>query len=336
MAKLIELRDVYKIYSEGLESEVRALDGVSLTIEKGEFVAIVGQSGSGKSTMMNVLGCLDVPTYGEYLLEGTDVSELSDMQLSRIRNKEIGFIFQQYNLIQSLSVQENVELPLVYQGIGIDDRHELAVHALERVGLVDRRRNKPTQMSGGQQQRVAIARALATHPKVLLCDEATSALDPNTTRQILELIRDINKKLGITVVVITHQMSVVKEICTHVAILDEGRVAESGLVGTVFAAPKSAAGRRLVFPGGADAQVYDPAGEKLVRLVFKDAATTSIPMIARLASEEGILCNVISASTQKLSETVYGSMMLGIPSSQFDKAVAFLHNVANVQVEEVE
>ena len=142
MAKLIELRDVYKIYSEGLESEVRALDGVSLTIEKGEFVAIVGQSGSGKSTMMNVLGCLDVPTYGEYLLEGTDVSELSDMQLSRIRNKEIGFIFQQYNLIQSLSVQENVELPLVYQGIGIDDRHELAVHALERVGLVDRRRNK--------------------------------------------------------------------------------------------------------------------------------------------------------------------------------------------------
>ena len=210
--------------------------------------------------------------------------------------------------------------------------HEL----LELVGLPDKADSYPAQLSGGQQQRVAIARALATHPKVLLCDEATSALDPNTTRQILELIRDINKKLGITVVVITHQMSVVKEICTHVAILDEGRVAESGLVGTVFAAPKSAAGRRLVFPGGADAQVYDPAGEKLVRLVFKDAATTSIPMIARLASEEGILCNVISASTQKLSETVYGSMMLGIPSSQFDKAVAFLHNVANVQVEEVE
>ena len=140
----------------------------------------------------------------------------------------------------------------------------------------------------------------------------------------------------VTVVVITHQMSVVKEICSHVAILDEGQVAEAGLVGTVFAAPKSAAGRRLVFPGGADAQVYDPAEEKLVRLVFKDSKTTSIPLIARLAAEEGILCNVISASTQKLSETVYGSMMLGIPSSQFDKAVAFIHNVANVQVEEVE
>ena len=166
MAKLIELRDVYKIYSEGLESEVRALDGVSLSIEKGEFVAIVGQSGSGKSTMMNVLGCLDVPTYGEYLLEGTDVSELSDMQLSRIRNKEIGFIFQQYNLIQSLSVQENVELPLVYQGIGIDDRHELAVHALERVGLVE-------MLSDFEKTKLAALEAMAqsgeTHYTALVC-----------------------------------------------------------------------------------------------------------------------------------------------------------------------
>lgn len=203
MAKLIELRDVYKIYSEGLESEVRALDGVSLSIEKGEFVAIVGQSGSGKSTMMNVLGCLDVPTYGEYLLEGTDVSELSDMQLSRIRNKEIGFIFQQYNLIQSLSVQENVELPLVYQGIGIDDRHELAVHALERVGLVDRRRNKPTQMSGGQQQRVAIARAVVANPKLILADEPTGNLDSKNGQEVMNLLSELNKE-GTTIVMVTH------------------------------------------------------------------------------------------------------------------------------------
>ena len=203
MAKLIELRDVYKIYSEGLESEVRALDGVSLTIDRGEFVAIVGQSGSGKSTMMNVLGCLDVPTYGEYLLEGTDVSELSDMQLSRIRNKEIGFIFQQYNLIQSLSVQENVELPLVYQGIGIDDRHELAIEALERVGLVDRRRNKPTQMSGGQQQRVAIARAISTRPPIIMADEPTGALDSKTGHEVLQFLQQLNKE-GSTVILITH------------------------------------------------------------------------------------------------------------------------------------
>ena len=203
MAKLIELRNVYKIYSEGLESEVRALDGVSLTIDRGEFVAIVGQSGSGKSTMMNVLGCLDVPTYGEYLLDGTDVSELSDTQLSRIRNKEIGFIFQQYNLIQTLSVQENVELPLVYQGFGIDDRHEMAIEALERVGLADRRKNKPTQMSGGQQQRVAIARAISTHPLIIMADEPTGALDSKTGHEVLKFLQQLNKE-GSTVILITH------------------------------------------------------------------------------------------------------------------------------------
>ena len=181
----------------------RALDGVSLTIDRGEFVAIVGQSGSGKSTMMNVLGCLDVPTYGEYLLDGTDVSELSDTQLSRIRNKEIGFIFQQYNLIQTLSVQENVELPLVYQGFGIDARHELAIEALELVGFVDRRKNTPTQMSGGQQQRVAIARAISTHPPIIMADEPTGALDSKTGLEVLKFLQQLNKE-GSTVILITH------------------------------------------------------------------------------------------------------------------------------------
>ena len=160
MANLIELKDIFKIYGEGLESEVRALDGVSLTIQRGEFVAIVGQSGSGKSTMMNVLGCLDIPTRGNYLLDGTDVRELTDTELSRIRNKEIGFIFQQYNLIQSLTVLENVELPLIYQGVRADDRYDLALEALNRVGLSNRVKHKPTEMSGGQQQRVAIALSL--------------------------------------------------------------------------------------------------------------------------------------------------------------------------------
>lgn len=245
-------------------------------------------------------------------------------------------IFQRFNLLMQRTCLQNVCFPMELSGVKKADAVRRAKELLELVGLPDKAQAYPAQLSGGQQQRIAIARALATQPKVLLCDEATSALDPNTTRQILELIRDINQKLNITVVVITHQMSVVKEICSHVAILDEGRVAESGLVGTVFAAPKSAAGRRLVFPGGADAQVYDPSEEKLVRLVFKDSKTTSIPLIARLAAEENIFCNVISASTQKLSEEVYGSMMLGIPSSQFDKAVSFIHNVANVEVEEVE
>ena len=173
---LIELRDVCKIYSEGLESEVRALDGVSLTIDRGEFVAVVGQSGCGKSTLMNVLGCLDIPTRGTYLLDGTDVQELSDGQLSRIRNQEIGFIFQQYNLIQTLTVQENVELPLIYRGIDPIDRKELALEALNRVGLADRRKHYPTQMSGGQQQRVAIARAISTH------DDGIAATAPRRVR----------------------------------------------------------------------------------------------------------------------------------------------------------
>ena len=200
---LIELRDVCKIYSEGLESEVRALDGVSLTIDHGEFVAVVGQSGCGKSTLMNVLGCLDIPTRGTYLLDGTDVQELSDGQLSRIRNQEIGFIFQQYNLIQTLTVQENVELPLIYRGIDPIDRKELALEALNRVGLADRRKHYPTQMSGGQQQRVAIARAISTHPPVIMADEPTGALDSRTGQQVLQFLRQLNRE-GSTIILITH------------------------------------------------------------------------------------------------------------------------------------
>ena len=332
---MIELKHVSKTFDSGTAGGVDALKDVSLTIEDGDIYGIIGMSGAGKSTLVRCINLLEKPTSGEIIVNGQRLDTMTPAQL-RAARREITMIFQRFNLLMQRTCLRNVCFPMELSGVKKAEAEQRARELLELVGLPDKADSYPAQLSGGQQQRVAIARALATHPKVLLCDEATSALDPNTTRQILELIRDINKKLGITVVVITHQMSVVKEICTHVAILDEGRVAESGLVGTVFAAPKSAAGRRLVFPGGADAQVYDPAGEKLVRLVFKDAATTSIPMIARLASEEGILCNVISASTQKLSETVYGSMMLGIPSNQFDKVVAFLHNVANVQVEEVE
>ena len=203
MAKLIELRNVYKIYGEGLESEVRALDGVSLDIEKGEFVAVVGQSGSGKSTMMNVLGCLDIPTRGTYHLDGVDVLELSDKQLSRIRNKQIGFIFQQYNLIQNLNVLENVELPLIYQGVGMEKRRAMALEALERVGLANRVKHKPTEMSGGQQQRVAIARAIATKPPIIMADEPTGALDSHTGHDVLKFLQQLNKD-GSTVILITH------------------------------------------------------------------------------------------------------------------------------------
>jgi len=224
MANLIQLRNVYKIYAEGLESEVRALDGVSLDIQRGEFVAVVGQSGSGKSTMMNVLGCLDIPTRGEYYLDGVDVRELSDKKLSRIRNKQIGFIFQQYNLIQSLSVLENVELPLVYQGLDPYDRREMAMEALERVGLAGRVKHKPTEMSGGQQQRVAIARAIATRPPIIMADEPTGALDSRTGLEVLQFLQQLNRE-GTTVILITHDNGIAAT-ARRIVRLQDGKIVE--------------------------------------------------------------------------------------------------------------
>ena len=200
---LIDIKDLYKIYNEGQESEVRALDGVSLQIDRGEFVAIVGASGSGKSTMMNVLGCLDVPTHGQYELNGTDVTSLKDKDLARIRNREIGFIFQGYNLLQDLDALDNVILPLIYRGTSIFEREELAMAALARVGMDGRARHRPSQMSGGQQQRVAIARAIATHPPIIMADEPTGALDSKTGRHVLGILQQLYRE-GTTILLITH------------------------------------------------------------------------------------------------------------------------------------
>ena len=215
---LVELKDIYKIYSDG-DSEIRALDGVNLTVSKGEFVAIVGSSGSGKSTCMNIIGCLDIPTSGTYMLNGTDVSTMDEKSLAHIRNKEIGFIFQQYNLISKLSVIENVELPLLYKGIKGEERRELALKALERVGLEDRADKYPAQLSGGQQQRVSIARALAGEPPVILADEPTGALDSKTGREVLDFLKKLNKE-GTTVILITHDNSIADEIPRVVRIQD--------------------------------------------------------------------------------------------------------------------
>ena len=224
---LIQINDVYKIYGEGLESEVRALDGVTLSIDRGEFVAIVGQSGSGKSTMMNVLGCLDIPTRGDYFLDGTNVRELTDKELSHIRNRQIGFIFQQYNLIQNLNVLENVELPLIYQGMNADDRHDMAMEALGRVGLANRVKHKPTEMSGGQQQRVAIARAIATKPPIIMADEPTGALDSRTGQEVLKFLQQLNKE-GSTVILITHDNGIAATARRCVR-LQDGKIVEDKL-----------------------------------------------------------------------------------------------------------
>ena len=205
---LIQLEQIYKIYNEGKENEVRALNGVTLSIGRGEFVSIIGASGSGKSTLMNVLGCLDLPTRGSYHLNGKLASRMNDDELSHIRNVEIGFIFQGYNLIPALDALENVELPLIYQGVGADKRAKIAREALERVGLGDRVHNYPSQMSGGQQQRVAIARAISTGAPILMADEPTGALDSKTGEQVLGILRQLHKEQGVTVLLITHDNKV--------------------------------------------------------------------------------------------------------------------------------
>ncbi|MBE7025371.1 MAG: ABC transporter ATP-binding protein [Ruminococcaceae bacterium] len=215
---MITLTDVYKIYSDG-DSEIHALDGISLHVGKGEFVAIVGSSGSGKSTCMNIIGCLDVPTSGTYQLDGTDVSTMHEKELAHIRNQRLGFVFQQYNLIPKLNIVENVELPLLYRGISSSERRKMAMEALDRVGIADRAKKLPAQLSGGQQQRVSIARALAGRPPVILADEPTGALDSRTGREVLDFMKKLNVD-GTTVVLITHDNSIAAEIPRVIRIYD--------------------------------------------------------------------------------------------------------------------
>ena len=218
---LIELKDIYKIYRMG-DEELRANDGITLNIYKGEFVAIVGKSGSGKSTLMNIIGALDVPTDGSYYLGGEDVSDMTDDQLAAIRNRMIGFIFQQYNLLPKLNLLENVELPLLYAGVGKEERHDRAMASLERVGLKEKWRNMPNQLSGGQQQRVSIARALAGDPSLILADEPTGALDSRTSREVLDFLKQLNTE-GNTIVMITHDNSIAVE-AKRVVRIHDGKI----------------------------------------------------------------------------------------------------------------
>ena len=222
---MIRLEDVYKIYYMG-DTEVRAADGINMHISKGEFVAIVGQSGSGKSTCMNIIGCLDTPTEGHYYLNGIDVSTMNDNELAEFRNKTLGFIFQQYNLIPKLTVLENVELPLLYAGYDRSERRERAMASLVRVGIDSKAKNYPSQLSGGQQQRCAIARALIKNPSLLLCDEPTGALDSKTSRDILMLLEDINRQYGTTMLIVTHNNSI-KNMVHQVIMIKDGQISKN-------------------------------------------------------------------------------------------------------------
>ena len=334
---MIRLEHITKTYVNA-GKKFNAADDVSLEIKKGEIFGIIGFSGAGKSTLVRCINLLERPTEGSVVIDGTAMETLSPAAL-RERRRDITMIFQQFNLLMQRSCLKNICFPMELAGVKKADAEKRARELLEMVGLPDKANAYPAQLSGGQKQRIAIARALATNPKVLLCDEATSALDPNTTHAILTLIKDINKKLGITVVVITHQMSVVEEICDSVAILDGGVVVEQGEVREIFANPKTAAARRLVAPNGGsaarDLSSFAP-DDHVVRVTFNGSSAAK-PLVASLAAEKGILVSVLSADTRDLSGQCYGSMLLKLPrdTEQAKQAAAYMRSQNGVTVEEV-
>lgn len=332
---MIEIKNLSKTFKTA-DSSRDALKNVSLTINDGDIYGIIGMSGAGKSTLVRCINMLERPTEGQILIDGVDMGSLSSKQLRDAR-RNITMIFQGFNLLMQRNCLKNICFPLELEGMKKEDAKKRALELLEIVGLPDKAKAYPAQLSGGQQQRIAIARALATNPKVLLCDEATSALDPNTTHSILNLIRDINKKLGITVIIITHQMSVVEETCNRVAILDNGTVVEQGEVSTVFAHPQSAAAKRLVFPDASD-EIFAPASdEHRIRVVFNGAFATNTPLITKMAIDEGIAANILAASTRCIGDKVYGNMLLGIPGgdSELERASKYLQSMPDILVEEV-
>lgn len=334
---MITIKDLSKTF-QTKEGSVEAIKNINLTINDGNIYGIIGMSGAGKSTLVRTINMLERPTSGSVIINDTDIGKLSEKDLRNFRRK-VTMIFQGFNLLMQRNCLKNVCFPLELAGVSKKEAREKALQLLELVELKDKAKAYPAQLSGGQQQRVAIARALATDPDILLCDEATSALDPKTTNAILDLIRDINKKLGITVIVITHQMSVVENICSHVAILENGEIAESGTVEEVFSAPKSSAGRRLVYPEFSEETLGDGLltnDSKVLRLVFNESDSASEPLIARLAKDTGIEANIAYASTKSINNKAYGSMLLTFSSQEdLNKAVEYITTKTNITVQEV-
>ena len=333
---MIEIQHLSKTFHT-VDRTVDALHDINLTIYDGDVYGIIGMSGAGKSTLVRCINMLERPTEGTILIDGEDMSLFSPAAL-RAKRRTITMIFQGFNLLMQRNCLDNVCFPLELAGVRRAEAKARAKELLELVGLPDKALAYPAQLSGGQQQRVAIARALATEPSVLLCDEATSALDPKTTHQILQLIRKINRTLGVTVVVITHQMSVVEEICNRVAILDEGAVVEEGEVSDVFSAPKSSAAKRLVYPD-TEKTVALGGGEggRMLRIVFRGASSASTPTVTQMAIDCNIAANILYASTRTLDGRVYGNMLLGLPDDEtVCRAIAYLSGSDGVSVAEVE
>lgn len=308
MSNVFELTNVYKTYKND-GKEFTALKDVSLKVHEGEIFGIIGMSGAGKSTLVRTLNRLEEVSSGTVSFYGKDLASLKARELREIRH-DISMIFQGFNLVNQRTVIQNVEQSLRIIGTPRAERREKAKQMLELVSLSDKANEYPARLSGGQKQRVAIARALAVDPKVLLCDEATSALDPKITGEILDLLKEINRERKLTIVIITHEMSVVEKICDRVAIIDDGNLAEIGDVKEVFSNPKSFAARKLVFPSNP----FDPSGEgrKLVRIVF-DGTQSDVPFIANLVEETGLKVNILSANTRSVGGIGYGQMILELP-----------------------
>ncbi len=311
---------------------VHALNDVSLTIDKGDIYGIIGMSGAGKSTFVRCLNLLERPTSGKVYVDGKDLVSLSEKELRRER-MNIGMIFQHFNLLMQRSVIDNVCFPLEIAGVKKKEAHEKAMEYLRIVGLEEKAKSYPSQLSGGQKQRVAIARVLASDPKILLCDEATSALDPQTTKAILQLLKEINQKYGITIVVITHEMAVVQEICSHVAIIDHGRLAENGTVEDIFNAPKSKEAKRLIYQGYE--KVAEMKGKRCVRIVFSENSSFE-PVIGNMVLAFKMPVNILYANTRDLDGVAKGEMILQLPEDELlgNKMIAYLKS-AKLGVEEL-
>lgn len=313
---MIEIRNLAKTY-HGAAGDFTAVKNINLTIQDGDIFGIIGLSGAGKSTLVRCINLLELPTEGDVLVDGKSMLSLSRRELLAARQK-IGMIFQGFNLLAQRTALDNITYPLEIAGVKRPQAIKRARELLDMVGLADKEKSYPSQLSGGQKQRVAIARALATEPHVLLCDEATSALDPTTTVQILDLLREINQRLGVTIVVITHEMRVIEKICNRVAVIDASEIAEEGLVSEVFLRPKSAIARRLIMPQGGEG-IESVLGSRCIRVTF-DGSDTAEPIISKMTMECRAAVNIVFANTKSLDGKVYGQMVLQLPADESAQA----------------
>lgn len=319
---MIQIKDLNKTFKTK-ETTITALDNINLTINDGEIFGIIGLSGAGKSTLVRCINLLERPTSGQVILDGNDLTKLKAKELLKVR-RQIGMIFQNFNLFEQRNVLQNVCYPLEIAGVNKKDAQAKAKELLEMVGLSDREKAYPSRLSGGQKQRVAIARALATEPKYLLCDEATSALDPNTTNQILDLLKKINRNLGVTIIVITHEMRVIDQICDRVAVIDKSHIAEEGKVAEVFANPQSDIAKELILPSSPLAK--STVGKKRVRIIF-DGEFSEKSTIADMILACQTRVNIIYADTKDIDGKAYGHIIIQLPNEEHDadKIIAWLN-----------